>query len=147
VLLLRGSREEVPMLQEIQAATNLNTGATVGTTLRQLYALCEAASRMVSVDSGPGHRGGTQRAAILAATQSFGLAGGGRGRSPRIPACRPGIRRYRLQCLAHCRRVQARRLMMAAAEFRGDSDTIAHPRGREFGRGSSVRFVPRSKGS
>jgi hypothetical protein len=39
------------------------------------------------------------------------------------------------------------RHMMAAAEFRGDSDTIAHPRGWEFGGGSSVRFVPRSKGS
>jgi heptosyltransferase-2/heptosyltransferase-3 len=55
LLLLRGSREEVPMLQEIQAATNLKTVATAGTTLRQLYALCEAASSMVSVDSGPGH--------------------------------------------------------------------------------------------
>jgi hypothetical protein len=37
--------------------------------------------------------------------------------------------------------------MMAAAEFLGDSDTIAHPRGREFGWESSVRLVPRSKGS
>jgi heptosyltransferase-2/heptosyltransferase-3 len=55
VLLLRGSREEVPMLNEIQAATHLQTVATTGTTLRQLYALCEAASSMVSVDSGPGH--------------------------------------------------------------------------------------------
>jgi ADP-heptose:LPS heptosyltransferase len=55
VLLLRGSQEEVPMLKEIQAAINLQTVATVGTTLRQLYALCEAASSMVSVDSGPGH--------------------------------------------------------------------------------------------
>jgi heptosyltransferase-2/heptosyltransferase-3 len=27
----------------------------VGTTLRQLYALCEAASSMVSIDSGPAH--------------------------------------------------------------------------------------------
>ncbi len=55
VLLLRGSQEEVAMLQEIQAATNLESVATVGTTLRQLYALCEAASSMVSVDSGPAH--------------------------------------------------------------------------------------------
>jgi ADP-heptose:LPS heptosyltransferase len=55
VLLLRGSREEVPMLQEIQAASNLTSVATLGTTLRQLYGLCEAASSMVSVDSGPGH--------------------------------------------------------------------------------------------
>ncbi len=55
VLLLRGSREEVRLLEEIQAAVNLASVATVGTTLRQLYALCEAASSMVSVDSGPGH--------------------------------------------------------------------------------------------
>lgn len=55
VLLLRGSKEEVPMLQEIQAATGLASMATVGTTLRQLYALCEAAGSIVSVDSGPGH--------------------------------------------------------------------------------------------
>ena len=55
VLLLRGSREELPLLQEIQAATGLKSVGTVGTTLRQLYALCEAASSMVSVDSGPGH--------------------------------------------------------------------------------------------
>ena len=54
-LLLRGSQEEVPMLQEIHAATRLPTVATTGTTLRQLYALCQAASSMVSIDSGPGH--------------------------------------------------------------------------------------------
>ena len=55
VLLVRGSQEEVPLLHEIQAVTGLANVATVGTTLRQLYALCEAASSMVSVDSGPGH--------------------------------------------------------------------------------------------
>jgi heptosyltransferase-2/heptosyltransferase-3 len=55
VLLLRGSREELPMLREIQAATNLASVATVGTTLRQLYTLCDAAHSMVSVDSGPAH--------------------------------------------------------------------------------------------
>jgi heptosyltransferase-2/heptosyltransferase-3 len=55
VLLLRGSQEELPMLQEIQAATDMTNVATVGTTLRQLYGLCEAASSMVAVDSGPGH--------------------------------------------------------------------------------------------
>ena len=55
VLLLRGSKEELPLLREIQAATGLKSVGTVGTTLRQLYALCEAASSMVSVDSGPGH--------------------------------------------------------------------------------------------
>jgi heptosyltransferase-2/heptosyltransferase-3 len=55
VLLLRGSQEEVAMLEEIRAATRLASVATVGTTLRELYALCDAASSMVSVDSGPGH--------------------------------------------------------------------------------------------
>jgi ADP-heptose:LPS heptosyltransferase len=55
VLLLRGSQEEVPLLQEIQAATSLPNVATAGTTLRQLYALCDAASSMVSVDTGPAH--------------------------------------------------------------------------------------------
>jgi len=55
ILLLRGSREEVPMLEEIAAATELTCVATAGTTLRQLYSLCEAASSMVSVDSGPAH--------------------------------------------------------------------------------------------
>jgi heptosyltransferase-2/heptosyltransferase-3 len=43
------------LLQEIQAATGLASVGTVGTTLRELYALCAAASSMVSVDSGPGH--------------------------------------------------------------------------------------------
>src|SRR5215469_13162666 len=42
VQLVRGSQEEVPLLHEIQAATNLTSVTTVGTTLRQLYALCEA---------------------------------------------------------------------------------------------------------
>ena len=55
VLLLRGSQEEVPLLQEIQRATRLPSVATVGTTLRELYALCGTAGSMVSVDSGPAH--------------------------------------------------------------------------------------------
>ena len=55
VLLLRGSAEEMPMLQEIRSATHLTNVATAATTLRQLYALCEAAGSMVSIDSGPAH--------------------------------------------------------------------------------------------
>lgn len=55
LLLLRGSQEEIPMLNEIRAATNLASAVVVGTTLRQLYALCEAASSVVSIDSGPAH--------------------------------------------------------------------------------------------
>ncbi|HVN45796.1 MAG TPA: glycosyltransferase family 9 protein [Steroidobacteraceae bacterium] len=55
VLLLRGSRQEQELLQEIQAASELPDVAMVVTTLRQLYALCEVASSMVAVDSGPAH--------------------------------------------------------------------------------------------
>ena len=54
-LLLRGSTEERSMLQEIQQATRLTSVASVVTTLRQLYAFCEVAGSMVSVDSGPAH--------------------------------------------------------------------------------------------
>jgi heptosyltransferase-2/heptosyltransferase-3 len=54
-ILLRGSAEEVPMLEEIRAAARLPRVAVVGTDLRQLFALCEAAHSMVSVDTGPAH--------------------------------------------------------------------------------------------
>jgi ADP-heptose:LPS heptosyltransferase len=55
VLLLRGSQEELFMLQQIVALTGLASAAAVATTLRQLFALCDAASSMVSVDTGPAH--------------------------------------------------------------------------------------------
>jgi len=55
LLLLRGSTEEVPMLHEIRALTDRARVAVVGTTLRQLYAFCQTASSMISVDSGPAH--------------------------------------------------------------------------------------------
>ena len=55
LLVLRGSKEEVPMLHEIRRVTNAAGVIVVGTTLRQLYALCQAAGSMVSVDSGPAH--------------------------------------------------------------------------------------------
>lgn len=55
VLLLRGSVEEVPMLQEIRGVAGLKEVAVVGTTLRQLFALYESAQSMVSVDTGPAH--------------------------------------------------------------------------------------------
>jgi ADP-heptose:LPS heptosyltransferase len=54
-LLLRGSLEEVPMLEEIRAAAGLARVAVVGNNLRQLFALCEAAHSMISVDTGPAH--------------------------------------------------------------------------------------------
>ncbi len=55
VLLLRGSHEELGLLQEIQAAAGLPNVAIITTALRPLYALCEIASSVVSVDSGPAH--------------------------------------------------------------------------------------------
>ena len=55
LLLLRGSVEEVPMLEEIRAVAGLQDVAVVGTTLRQLFALYESARSMVSVDTGPAH--------------------------------------------------------------------------------------------
>ena len=54
-ILLRGSAEEVPMLEEIRSAARLARVAVVGTDLRQLFALCEAAHSMISVDTGPAH--------------------------------------------------------------------------------------------
>ena len=55
VPVLRGSTEEVPMLEEIRAAAGLADVGVVGTTLRQLFALCESARSMISVDTGPAH--------------------------------------------------------------------------------------------
>jgi len=55
LLLLRGSVEEVPMLEEIRGVAGLKEAAVVGTTLRQLFALYESAHSMVSVDTGPAH--------------------------------------------------------------------------------------------
>ena len=55
LLLLRGSVEEVPMLEEIRSVAGLKDVAVVGTTLRELFALYESAQSMVSVDTGPAH--------------------------------------------------------------------------------------------
>jgi heptosyltransferase-2/heptosyltransferase-3 len=54
-ILLRGSAEEVPMLEEISAVASLPRLAVVGTDLRRLFALCEAAHSVISVDTGPAH--------------------------------------------------------------------------------------------
>jgi ADP-heptose:LPS heptosyltransferase len=54
-LVLRGAQAELPMLHEIRSVTDLAGIVVVGTTLRQLYALCAAASSMISIDSGPAH--------------------------------------------------------------------------------------------
>lgn len=55
LLVLRGSTEEVPMLQEIEAVTKLRDVVTVGHGLRGLFAFCRAAQSMISVDTGPAH--------------------------------------------------------------------------------------------
>jgi heptosyltransferase-2/heptosyltransferase-3 len=55
VLILRGSREEVPLLEEIRAAARVDNVVVVGNGLRELNALAEAASSMISVDTGPAH--------------------------------------------------------------------------------------------
>lgn len=55
LLVLRGSVEELPMLEEIRAAAGLANAVVVGNGLRQLFALCEAAHSMISIDSGPAH--------------------------------------------------------------------------------------------
>lgn len=55
ILLLRGSPEEVPMLEEIKAVAKLESVATTGHGLRRFFALCTTASSMISVDTGPAH--------------------------------------------------------------------------------------------
>jgi hypothetical protein len=55
LLVLRGSLEEVPMLEEIQAAANLPAVVVTGHGLRRFFAFCAVAHSMISVDTGPAH--------------------------------------------------------------------------------------------
>ncbi|MGH8209086.1 MAG: glycosyltransferase family 9 protein [Steroidobacteraceae bacterium] len=55
LIMLRGSHEEVKMLQRVQVATGLDSVVVAGVGLRRLFALCEASHSMVSVDTGPAH--------------------------------------------------------------------------------------------
>ena len=55
LIVLRGSPEEVSMLQEIKDVTNLDAVVVSGQWLRPMFALCESAHSMVSVDTGPAH--------------------------------------------------------------------------------------------
>jgi hypothetical protein len=55
LLVLRGSVEEVPMLEEIRAASGLPEVVTRGDGIRGFFALCAAARSMISVDTGPAH--------------------------------------------------------------------------------------------
>ncbi len=55
-LLLCGAREEGPWLGELRAAARLDAELQVATLpLRPLFALCEMAHSMVSIDTGPAH--------------------------------------------------------------------------------------------
>ena len=58
LLVIRGSPEEVSMLREIEAVANLDAVVVYGHGLRAMFALCEAAHSMVSVDTGPAHVAG-----------------------------------------------------------------------------------------
>lgn len=55
MIVLRGAAAEMPLLESIRAATALTCVSSASTALRPLFALCEAAHSMISVDSGPAH--------------------------------------------------------------------------------------------
>jgi ADP-heptose:LPS heptosyltransferase len=55
LIVLRGSQEETPMLEGIQAATGLEAVVVAGLDLRHLFAFCESVHSMISVDTGPAH--------------------------------------------------------------------------------------------
>lgn len=55
LLMLRGSHEEVKMLQRVQAAAGLDSAVVAGVGLSRLFALCEISHSMISVDTGPAH--------------------------------------------------------------------------------------------
>jgi ADP-heptose:LPS heptosyltransferase len=55
VVILRGSKEEAPMLQQIARAAALPQIGVAGLALRPFFALCGRAHSMISVDTGPAH--------------------------------------------------------------------------------------------
>ena len=55
MLVLRGAAPEMPLLETIRAAAALPGVIAASTELRPLFALCEKAHSMISVDSGPAH--------------------------------------------------------------------------------------------
>jgi heptosyltransferase-2/heptosyltransferase-3 len=54
-ILLCGSRQELPLLRRIRSACGLHDVAAMPLPLRRLFALCEVAHSMISVDTGPAH--------------------------------------------------------------------------------------------
>jgi ADP-heptose:LPS heptosyltransferase len=55
LIMLRGSDKETSMLERIRKAAGRDSVVVVGIGLRRLFALCEAAHSMISVDTGPAH--------------------------------------------------------------------------------------------
>ncbi len=55
MLVLRGAAPEMPLLESVAGAAALPCVTCAGTELRPLFALCEMAHSMISVDSGPAH--------------------------------------------------------------------------------------------
>ena len=55
LIVLRGSPEEVTMLEEIRIAANFPAVVVTGHGLRRFFALCAASHSMISVDTGPAH--------------------------------------------------------------------------------------------
>ena len=58
LIMLRGVREELQMLEELRAAAGLDCVVVAEVGLRRLFALCELAHSMISVDTGPAHVAG-----------------------------------------------------------------------------------------
>lgn len=55
MLVLRGAAAEMPLLESVRATAALPAVICARTELRPLFALCERAHSMISVDSGPAH--------------------------------------------------------------------------------------------
>lgn len=55
MLVVRGAAAEMPLLESVRAAAALPCVICAGTALRPLFALCDIAHSMISVDSGPAH--------------------------------------------------------------------------------------------
>jgi heptosyltransferase-2/heptosyltransferase-3 len=58
LIMLRGVREELRMLDELRAAAGLDCVVVAEVGLRRLFALCKASHSMISVDTGPAHVAG-----------------------------------------------------------------------------------------
>jgi heptosyltransferase-2/heptosyltransferase-3 len=75
MFVLRGAAAEMPLLESIRAAAALACVTSASTELRPLFALCEMADSMISVDSGPAHCAAALGVplVVLYGTQSSGV--------------------------------------------------------------------------